>query len=153
MPNTYSQIYLHTVFAVQNRLSLINDKWRDELYKYITGIIQNRGHKMLRIGGMPDHVHIFFNMRPVESLSVLMRDVKSGSSSWINERNFTRGRFVWQEGFSAFSYSISQIDDVIKYIANQAEHHKGVDMVEEYKKLLEKNGIPYDERYIFKSVE
>lgn len=108
---------------------------------------------MLQIGGTADHVHIFFNMRPTESLSTLMREVKGGSSSWINEHNFTCGRFSWQEGYAAFSYSISQIDSVIKYVANQVEHHKKSDMISEYKALLEKFGISYDEKYIFKPIE
>ncbi|MDR3180564.1 MAG: IS200/IS605 family transposase [Prevotellaceae bacterium] len=153
MANTYTQIHIHGVFAVQNRISLITESWREELYKYITGILQNHGHKMLQIGGMPDHIHILFGMRPVESLSNLMKAVKGESSEWINKRHFVRGRFSWQEGYGAFSYSKSQLGNVIKYIANQPEHHKKRDMVTEYRGFLKNFGIEYNEQYIFKPVE
>jgi REP element-mobilizing transposase RayT len=108
---------------------------------------------MLQIGGMPDHIHILFGMRPVESLSDLMKAVKGESSIWINERRFVKGRFSWQEGYGAFSYSKSQLDNVIQYIANQPEHHKKRDMVSEYIEFLKSFGIEYDERYVFKQVE
>lgn len=153
MANTYTQIHIHGIFAVQNHISLIGELWQEELYKYITGIVQNHGHKMLQIGGMPDHVHILFGMRPVESLSDLMKAIKGESSEWINKRGFVRGRFSWQEGYGAFSYSKSQINNVIEYIVNQPEHHKKQDMVEEYIDFLKKFGIEYDERYVFKAIE
>ncbi len=102
MANTYTQIHIHSIFAVQNRQSLIQSSWEIELYKYITGIVQNNGHKLLQINGMPDHVHLLIGMRPVQSLSVLMQQVKQDSSKWINEKRFAAGRFSWQEGFGGF---------------------------------------------------
>ena len=153
MANTYTQIHVHAIFAVQNRKSLIKIEWKDELYKYITGIIQNQGHKLLIINGMPDHIHILIGLRPVQSLSELMQDIKGCSSKWINQNSFVKGKFSWQEGFGAFSYGKSQLKDVIKYIENQEDHHKKRTFTEEYKKFLEKFEIEHDEKYIFKEVE
>ncbi|HPT01171.1 MAG TPA: IS200/IS605 family transposase [Bacteroidales bacterium] len=152
MPNTYTQIHIHTVFAVQNRRSLISKTWEQRLYQYITGIIQNHGHKLLAINGMPDHIHVLFGMRPTQSLSDLMRDIKGDSSLWINETKFVAGKFSWQEGYGAFSYSKSQIPVVATYIENQVLHHKKKTFIEEYTKILQDFGIEYDEAYIFKSV-
>ena len=153
MSNTYTQIYIHVVFSVQNRISLIRPEWQIELYKYITGIIQNNGHKLIAINGMPDHVHIFIGLKPNQSLSDLMQDVKGDSSKWINSHDYVKGRFEWQTGYGAFSYSISQIDSVVKYIDNQYLHHKKISFKEEYLEFLEKFKIPYDERYVFKPVD
>jgi len=153
MSNTYTQIYIHVVFTVQNRISLIRPEWQIELYKYITGIIQNNGHKLIAINGMPDHIHIFIGLKPNQSLSDLMQDVKGDSSKWINSHDYVKGRFEWQAGYGAFSYSISQIDSVVKYIDNQYLHHKKISFKEEYLEFLEKFKIPYDERYVFKPVE
>jgi putative transposase len=153
MANTYTQIHIQTVFAVQNRQSLIGDEWKDDLYKYITAIIQNNEHKLLQINGMPDHVHILFGLRPVQSLSDLMKQVKQDSSKWINQNRLARGKFSWQEGFGAFSYSKDQLPRVITYIQNQQEHHKKRTFREEYIALLEAHGVDYDERYIFKSID
>lgn len=110
MPNTYTQIHIHAVFAVQDRISLIHKSWKDELYKYISGIIKKNGHKIIVIDGMPDHIHLFFGMRPAQSLSDLMQDIKGDSSKWINNMRFIKGRFSWQEGYGAFSYSKSHIN-------------------------------------------
>ena len=153
MANTYTQIHIHAVFAVQNRLSLIQSAWCEELYKYITGIITNNGHKLLSIGGMPDHVHILFGFRPTQSLSDLMKDVKWSSSLWINERRFVKGKFSWQEGFGAFSYSRSQINSVAKYIQEQEVHHKKKTFAEEYLDFLKFFEVEYDERYVLKNPE
>ena len=153
MANTYTQIYIQTVFTVQNRISLIRPEWQEELFKYITGIVQKNGHKMIAINGMPDHMHLFIGMKPNQSLSDLMQDVKGDSSKWIHEKGFVKGRFEWQAGFGGFSYSISQIDTVVKYIGNQPKHHKTKTFVEEYLEFLEKFQVPFDERYIFKPVE
>jgi putative transposase len=150
VPNTYTQIHIHSVFAVQHRDGLIHKEWKDELYKYITGIIQHYSHKVLAINGMADHVHVFFGMRPTQSLSDLMQDIKSGSSKWINEKRFLKGRFEWQQGYGAFSYSKSQIDPVIAYIENQEVHHAKKTFLEEYKDVLNEFGISYDDRYLFK---
>ena len=124
MANTFTQIHIHAVFTVQNRECVIKNQWRDELYKYITGIICNQHHKLLAINGMPDHIHILFGMRPAQSLSDLLQDIKGNSSKWINERKFIRSKFSWQEGYGAFSYSKSQLPQVIQYIDKQEEHHK-----------------------------
>jgi len=153
MGNTFTQIHIQSVFAVQNRISIIRKAWKDELYKYITAIIQSNGHKVLAINGMPDHVHVFFGLRPTQSLSDLMQDVKGDSSKWINERGFVKGKFSWQEGYGAFSYSRSHVGKVIDYIRNQEEHHRKKTFIEEYTELLEKFGVDYDERYVFKPVE
>jgi REP element-mobilizing transposase RayT len=153
MPNTYTQIHIHAVFAVRNRLSLIQKQWQDELYKYITGIITHNGHKLLQIGGVSDHLHILFGMRPIQSLSDLMQDIKGSSSLWINQQHFIKGKFSWQEGFGAFSYSKSHIDNVIRYIQRQEQHHKKRDLEEEYLELLKRFGVDYDERYILKTPE
>ncbi|MBM2815219.1 MAG: transposase IS200-family protein [Ignavibacteria bacterium] len=153
MANTYTQIYIQAVFTVQNRISLIGLEWQEELYKYITGIVQNNGHKLLAINGIPDHIHLFIEMKPNQSLSDLMQDVKGDSSKWIHEKGFVKGRFEWQAGFGAFSYSISQIDAVAKYIHNQVNHHKTKSFIEEYVDFLDKFKVPYNERYIFKPVE
>jgi putative transposase len=151
MANTYTQIHLHFVFAVKYRDGMIQAIWKDELYKYITGIVQNNNHKLVAINGMPDHIHILIGMRPTQSVSDLLQDIKGSSSKWINEKKFLKNKFEWQEGFGAFSYGKSQIKDVITYIENQEEHHKKRTFREEYLAFLEKFEVEYDERYIFKA--
>jgi REP element-mobilizing transposase RayT len=150
MANTYTQIHIQAIFAVKTRVSLVQSNWKDELYKYITGIVQSGNHKMLAINGMPDHVHIFFGMRPTESLSDLMQRVKANSAKWINKRRFAPGRFEWQDGYGGFSYSRSHVSQAIAYIQNQESHHKKRTFLEEYVALLDVFEIPYDERYLFK---
>jgi REP element-mobilizing transposase RayT len=152
MANTYSKIYIQTVFVVQDRNSLITKVWKDDLYKYICGIVQTREHKMLQIGGIADHVHLFVGLKPNESVSDLMKWVKGSSSEWINEQKFTATKFKWQDGFGAFSYSHSQISAVCKYIQNQETHHKKKTFTEEYLEFLEKFEVPFDERYLFNPV-
>jgi putative transposase len=149
MPNTYTQVYLQFVFAVKYRDKVIHPSWKDNLYQYITGIVQNNGHKMLVINGMPDHLHIFIGMIPNQSVSDLLKDIKRSSSIWINENKFVKGKFEWQEGYGAFSYSKSQIKNVIAYIENQEEHHKKESFKKEYIHFLQKFEIEYDEKYIF----
>lgn len=153
MPNTYTQIHIQAVFAVQNRQSLISEKWKDELYKYITGIIQNYDHKVLQINGMPDHIHILFGMRPTQSLSDLMKQVKQDSSKWINQKSFVNGKFSWQSGYGAFSYSKNDVPNVINYIKNQEAHHKTKTFTDEYLQLLKDFEIDFDNRYIFQPIE
>lgn len=148
MANTFTQIHIQTVFAVRNRESLIDDNWKEDLYKYISVIIQNNDHKMLQINGVADHIHILFGMRPVQALSDLMKQVKQNSSKWINENHLSRGVFAWQEGYGAFSYSKSQLPRIIKYIQNQEQHHKRKNLREEYLELLKTHEVDYDERYI-----
>jgi len=153
MTSTYTQIYIHYVFAVQNRLSLIQSKWKNDLQKYMTGIVEQQGHKLLQIGGMPDHVHALVSMNPKQSPSELMFHVKRSSSLWINDNRFVMGKFSWQEGFGAFSYGKSQIPNVVNYIENQEVHHKKRNFMEEYFELLKLFEIEYDERYVFKPIE
>jgi REP element-mobilizing transposase RayT len=153
MANTFTQIHIHTVFAVQNRISLISANWQSQLYMYITTIIQKHGHKVLAIGGMPDHVHILFGFRPTQALANLIQEVKRDSSEWINKQHFVMGRFSWQEGYGAFSYSKSHISQVAQYIENQEEHHKKRSFLDEYKKILTDFDLDYDERYIFTAIE
>jgi REP element-mobilizing transposase RayT len=153
MANTYTQIHIQVVFTVRNRECIISSLWKNDLFKYITGIIQNNQHKVLAINGMPDHVHILFGMRPIQSLSDLMQDVKGDSSKWINQNHFIKEHFSWQEGYGAFSYSKSQISNVIHYINNQEEHHKKMLFLDEYIRMLKESEILYDERFLFMPVE
>jgi len=153
MPNTYSQIYIQIVFAVKGKQNLIHNDHREELHKYITGIVQNRGQKMLAIFCMPDHTHIFIGLQPSIALSDLVRDIKAGSSKHINDNKWMRGKFNWQEGFGAFSYSRSHIDKVVHYILNQQEHHRKKSFREEYIEFLTKYAVDYNEKYLFEWIE
>ena len=152
MANTYSQLYNHFVFAVQNRDNLILPTWRDELYKYMTGIITNHGCKVIRIGGVEDHIHILIGMSVNISPAALMAEVKRSSTQWIKSNNFVKCRFSWQEGYGVFSYSRSAIPSVSKYIENQEAHHKKKSFREEYIKMLQDFDVGYDEQYIFHPV-
>ena len=149
MPNTYTQLYIHCVFAVKFRAAMLDPIWDERLRLYMTAIIQDKGHKMLAINNMPDHMHFFLGLNPNQSISEMMRLVKGESSEWINLNQFTKSKFFWQEGYGAFSHSKSQIDSVVKYIHNQQEHHKKFSFIDEYKKMLNDFGIEFDERYIF----
>jgi REP element-mobilizing transposase RayT len=149
MANTYTQIYIQMVFAVQGRAYMIQSRTRDELYKYITGVVRNKGQKLLAIGGMPDPIHLFVGMKPDLSVSELMRDVKRASSLFINERKWFQGHFSWQEGFGAFSSSHEDIDRVVKYVLNQEEHPRRKTFREEYLALLKASEVDYDEKYLF----
>jgi len=151
--NTYTQIYIQTVFAVENRACLIQNDWKDELYQYITGIVKNNNHKLIAINGMPDHVHIFIGMKPDQSVSDLLQDIKGGSSKWINEKGFVKGKFRWQSGYGAFSYSRSHIDRVVKYIQRQEEHHKRKTFKEEYIALLKAFEVDHNEKFLFQWIE
>jgi len=153
MDDTYTQLYIQFVFAVHNRASLIQPEWDSELYKYITGIIQNKSHKMIAINGMPDHLHMFIGFQPVDKMSELIKVVKGESSKWIKERGHVKGKFRWQEGYGAFSYSRSHINRVYHYIKNQKKHHQKKSFKEEYIELLKKFKVEFDERYIFTPVE
>lgn len=141
------------MFAVQNRASLIQASWEEELYRYITGIVKNYKHKVLAINGMPDHVHLFVGLHPTQAISELMQRVKGESSEWINKKGFVLGKFQWQEGYGAFSYGHSQVKQVYDYVMNQKQHHQSKVFLDEYRELLEKFEISFDERYIFKVVE
>ncbi len=149
MANTYSQISIHAVFAVQHRENFITKQWRDDLHKYIAGIITNQGVKSLAVGGWKDHVHLFYGMPVTTSIPQLMSKVKANSSKWINENRLVKGKFQWQSGYGAFSHSRSQRDVVINYIMNQEEHHKTKTFKEEYLKMLIDFEIDYDMKYLF----
>ncbi len=153
MANTYTQLYVHLVFAVKHRGCFIAPSWQQELYAYIIGVIENRHHKVYAIGGMRDHIHIFVSMSPTQSVSELVQEVKRASTLWIKERHLVDGNFAWQEGFGAFSYSKSHVSKVVAYIQNQKQHHVGKTMQEEYIEFLKLFGVEYDERYVFQPVE
>ena len=152
MANTYTQLYIHCVFAVKYRAAVILPEWEERLHQYITGIVQNNGHKMLAINNASDHAHLFFGLNPKQSISEIMRLVKGDSSEFINDQGFTMNEFRWQEGYGAFSNSHSQIDAVVKYILNQKEHHQKKTFKEEYTIMLKDFGIIYDEKYTFKDL-
>jgi putative transposase len=153
MANTFSQIYIQTVFAVGNRLSLIRPEFKEELYKYITGIVRNQKQKLIAITGAADHVHILIGLRPAMALANLVEEIKVDSSHYINKNRWVRGRFNWQEGYGAFSYSHSQLNTVVRYIQNQEEHHRRRTFRDEYSNLLKKFGISFNEKYIFKFID
>ncbi|MCA1635069.1 MAG: IS200/IS605 family transposase [Acidobacteria bacterium] len=153
MANTYTQIYIQTVFAVSGRLSLIRKEHEEEIYKFITGIIRNDGHKLIAINGMADHVHILFGLKPDMALSDLVRDIKSNSSKFINERRFAPVKFGWQEGYGAFSYGRSQLSSIISYIHNQEKHHRRRSFKDEYLSLLRKFEVEFEDKYVFKFLE
>jgi putative transposase len=151
MANTYTQIYVHVVFAVEGRQNLINPEHNEELQKYITGIVSGQKQKMVAINNVPDHVHLPIGLQPDCALSDLVRSIKAGSSKFINEKRWVKGRFSWQEGFGAFSHSRSQLGTVIRYIENQPKHHATKSFREEYVEFLEKFKVDYDKRYIFRA--
>ncbi len=151
--STYTQIYIHVVFAVKGRNSLIQPVWEERLYKYITGIVQNKEQKMLAINGMSDHIHFLIGMKPTCCLSDVVREIKKSSNEFIKENNFTKFKFNWQGGFGAFSYSHSQLDDVIGYIKRQKEHHKKKTFKDEYIQFLKNYNIAYEEKYLFEWIE
>jgi len=152
MANTYTQIHIHLIIVVESRDSLIKRDWEIQLHKYVAGILQNHDHKLIAINGTSDHIHILFGMRPNQALSELVRMIKSDTTSWINQNQFIIGKFSWQKGYAAFSYSKSQVPSVARYIEDQKTHHTKVKFIDEYKKILTDFNIQYDERYIFKHI-
>jgi len=153
MANTYTQIYIQVVFAVQGRQSLISLERKEELQKYMTGIVTHQGQKLIAIHCMPDHTHVLVGLKPSIALSDLVGKIKTGSTNHINENHWVLGRFSWQEGFGAFSYSRSQLTGVINYIRDQVEHHQRKTFRQEYLTFLKKYDIPHDERYIFAPID
>lgn len=151
--STYSKIYIQVIFAVRNRESLINESWEEHLYRYILGIINNKKQKLIAINGIPNHIHFFIGMKTDCCLSDLVREIKKSSNEFIKQNNFTKQKFNWQEGFGAFSYSESDIPNVISYIMNQKEHHKIKNFREEYIDLLDQHKIDYQEKYLFDWLE
>jgi putative transposase len=153
MPGTFSQLYIQIVFAVKGRENLIHTSWKEELHKYMAGIIKGKGQKPIIVNGMPDHIHVFVGLKPSMPVSDLVRDIKNNSSNFINDRKLVKGKFSWQEGYGAFSYSHSHIGKVYQYILNQEEHHKTKTFREEYTDFLIKFGIEYNEVYLFDWIE
>ena len=153
MPGTYSQIYIQVVFAVKGRENLIGKAWKEDFHKYIAGIIKGKEQKSIIVSGMPDHIHAFIGLKPSMSISDLVREIKNNSSKWINDNRLIKGKFQWQEGYGAFSYSHSQIENVYNYILNQEEHHKIKTFREEYVEFLKKFEIDHHEKYLFEWIE
>ncbi|MBK6285577.1 MAG: IS200/IS605 family transposase [Draconibacterium sp.] len=149
MANTYTQLNVHAVFSVKGRRNFISKKWSEELHKYIAGTLKETKNFSLAVGGYKDHVHIFFELNPSISVSDVLKNVKSKSSKWINIKNFVSGKFEWQAGYGAFTYSRSQRNAVIKYIMKQEEHHGKHSFKDEYLELLRRNEIKYEDAYIF----
>ena len=153
MADTFSQIYVQIVFAVRNRNAFIQTEWEERLYQYITGIVRNHEQKMIAINGISNHIHLFIGLKPTCRISDLVREIKKASNIFINEKKFTNFKFEWQEGYGAFSYSHSVLDNVIKYIQNQKEHHKKKSFKEEYIDFLKKFEIEYKDAYLFDWIE
>ena len=153
MANTFSQIYIQTVFAVSGRQSLIRSDFKEELYKYITGIVRNHKQKLICINGMPDHIHILIGLRPSMALADLVQEVKRDSSAFINRKKWIRGKFSWQEGYGAFSYGHSQLNTIIRYIQNQERHHARRSFKNEYLSFLKKFEIAFEDKYLFEFIE
>lgn len=153
MADTFSQIYIQVVFAVKGRHSLISDSWEEELFKYITGIVSNKGQKMLVINGMPDHIHFLIGMKPSCCLSDLVREIKKSSNEWVNGKISSKTKFQWQEGYGAFSYSHSSLNNVIAYIQNQKGHHQKRTFKEEYQEFLTKFQIEVKDEYLFEWID
>jgi putative transposase len=153
MPNTFSQIYLQFVFAVKGRQSLILKENKEELHKYITGLVRNRKAKMLAINCMPDHSHIFVGFHPSVLIADFVKEIKIESNEFIKGKRWVKSKFSWQEGYGVFSYSQSHIDRVIKYVLNQEQHHQKKSFRKEYLQLLEKFNIPFEEKYLFDFID
>jgi len=153
MANTFSQIYIQAVFAVNGRLSLIRPEFKEELYKFITGIVRNKGQKLIAINGITDHVHILIGLKPALALTDLVQHIKADSSNFINRKKWVRGKFSWQEGYGAFSYGHSQLDTIIRYVQNQEQHHRRRSFKDEYLAWLKKFEIPFQEKYVFQFIE
>jgi len=150
MAGTYSQIYIQKVFAVEGRANLLLKPWREQVFKYMAGIIKGKNQKPIIVNGVANHVHLFIGLKPSMALSDLVRDIKNNTSNFINTQKFVHGKFSWQEGFGSFSYAHSQIEQVYQYILNQEEHHRKKTFKEEYLDFLKKFEIEYDEKYLFK---
>jgi REP element-mobilizing transposase RayT len=149
MANTFSQIYIQIIFSTKGRIKTIRASFRDELFKYISGIIKRKGQTPLAVNGTTNHIHIFVGLKPEKAISDLVRDIKHFSTKFVNDKKLSNVKFYWQEGYAAFSYSHSQIDSVIKYIINQEKHHKSKTFQEEYREFMNKFNVKYDERYLF----
>ena len=149
MANTFTQIHIQLVFAVKYRHGLIEKTWNDRLHRYITGIIQQNDHKLIQINSQPDHIHILLGLRTHQAIAALVKNVKTESTKWIKQNGFCKTPFAWQEGYGAFAYSKSHVYRVIRYIQNQEIHHRKQSFLDEYRLMLDKHKIPYDEKYLF----
>ena len=149
MPSTYSNLLYHIIFSTKQREPLITLGWRDELYRYVAGILRGQDGLPLEIGGMPDHLHLVIRVRPDVSVSDIVRLVKANSSKWANERPDGMGRFAWQRGYGAFTVSVSQLDAVRQYVRSQEKHHRTRTFQEEFVEFLKHHGIEFDERYLW----
>lgn len=149
MANTYTQLYIHLVFSPKYKQSLIGTIWKTNLEKYITGIVQNHNHKLIAIGTMPDHIHIFIGYNVNQLIPDLVEEIKTSSNLWIKQNNLSKFHFEWQKGYGAFSHSRSQLNAVVNYILNQEEHHKKKSFKEEYLEILQKNDIEFNSEYLF----
>ena len=149
MADTYVQAYFHLVFAVRNRDALIRKSWKDELEKYITGIVQNNGHKLIAIGTMPDHIHIFIGYNLNQTIPYVVEKIKTSTNHWIKECKLTKFKFHWQKGYGAFTQSHSQIATVAKYVLNQEDHHSKTTFKEEYLEMLNEFQVAYKDEYLF----
>jgi len=149
VPGTFTQIYLHFVFAVKFREALIQQKYQKEVFPFIAGLIDSMGHKSFAVNGMPDHVHVFMSFSPSKSPSETIKEIKRASSNFINEKKWFPGKFQWQNGYGCFSYSKSQVDTVVNYVLNQKEHHHKITFQEEYLAFLKKFEVDYDDRFLF----
>ncbi|KAA3612325.1 MAG: IS200/IS605 family transposase [Calditrichaeota bacterium] len=153
MAGTFTQIYIQAVIVVEGRANLLQKTWRDEVFKYMAGIVKNKGQKPIIINGVADHVHLFIGLKPSIAISDLLRDIKNNTSNFINAKNWVSGKFSWQEGYGAFSYAHSQMDHVYQYILNQEEHHQKRTFRDEYLEFLKRFEVPHEERYLFKWVD
>ncbi|MCJ7554320.1 MAG: IS200/IS605 family transposase [Ignavibacteriaceae bacterium] len=153
MAGTFSQVYIQVIFAVKGRQNLISPNWKEDLNKYIAGIIKGKEQKSIIVNGMPDHIHAFVGLKPSMAISDLVRDIKNNSTNFINDQKYVKGKFSWQEGYGAFSYSHSHISKVYDYILNQEKHHRRRTFKEEYFELLKKFEIEYNEKYLFEWIE
>ncbi len=153
MAGTYSQIYIQVVFAVKGRENILCKEWRDEVFKYMCGIIKNKGHKPIIVNGVSDHAHVFMGLKPSMALSDLVRDLKNNSTNFINDNHWIKGKFCWQEGYGAFSYSHSQIESVYHYILNQEKHHSQQTFQDEYLGFLKSFEIEPNVKYLFEWIQ
>ena len=153
MAGTFTQIYIQAIFAVNGRSNLLQKPWSDEVFKYMAGIIRNKGQKPIIVNGVANHVHMFVGLQPAMAVSDLVRDVKNNTTNFINDRKLIRGKFSWQEGYGAFSYAHSQIETVYNYILRQEEHHKQKTFKEEYSDFLKKFNVEFNEKYLFDWLE
>jgi putative transposase len=149
MANTYTQSYFHLVFAVKNRDALIKKEWKDEIEKYMTGIVQNHRHKILAVCAMPDHIHLLIGYNVNQLIPDLVEEIKTSTNSWIKNKGLSKFKFEWQKGYGAFTHSHSQIDTVVKYILKQEDHHKKKSFREEYLEMLKKNDVTFNQEYLF----